>query len=338
MRKHILLIAIGMGMALQGMSQQIPQYSQYTRNAVVFNPGITGIENYTDVNLGFRKQWMNFPDAPQTYYMGAHGRLSKKDVIQGLPPYSLRISKPELYDKLAIDSLNRVPSRHAIGGFFRGDKYGPFKDYTGMFSYAYHLPVSSSLTLSMGASAGVSHSSIDPTELTVINPEDVTYNTFLYRDGSHTYGNLSLGTVLYSDKLMVGYSANQVLQNNALNEITKTGKLNVHHFLNLGYRMDLNDDLELYPSAMVKFMSPAPLMVDAGAKVRFREKIWAGVAYRYKESMIGTLGLSLSDQFNLSYSYDASIWGIGKYNSGSHEINLGMMLFNKNNTAPKFLW
>lgn len=338
MKKYILIITIGLACSIKGYSQQVAQYSQYTRNALVYNPGVTGIEDYTDVNLGFRKQWMNFPDAPQTYFLSAHGKLSKKDVIQGLPPYSLRISKPELYDKLTIDSLARVPSRHALGGMFRGDKYGPFKDYTGMISYAYHLPVSTGLTLSMGASAGVSHSSIDPSDLMVINPEDITYNTFLYQDGSHTYGNLTLGTVLYSDKLMVGYSANQMLQNNALNEITETGKLNVHHFLTAAYRFDVSDDMELYPSGMLKFMSPAPLTFDAGAKVRFKEKVWLGAAYRYKESIIGTLGLTFNEQFLLSYSYDASIWGIGNYNSGSHELNLGILLFNREKASPKFLW
>ena len=57
--------------------QQKPHYTQYILNQYIINPAITGIENYADVKLSHRHQWVGMQDAPVTTYFTIHGALGK---------------------------------------------------------------------------------------------------------------------------------------------------------------------------------------------------------------------------------------------------------------------
>jgi type IX secretion system PorP/SprF family membrane protein len=54
-------------------AQQKPVYTQYVLNNYIINPAISGIENYTDLKLSYRKQWVGIEGAPSTFYMTIHG-------------------------------------------------------------------------------------------------------------------------------------------------------------------------------------------------------------------------------------------------------------------------
>ena len=60
-------------------AQQQPQYTQYLINNYILNPALTGIENYTDVKISHRHQWIGLQDAPVTTYLTLHAPLGKKD-------------------------------------------------------------------------------------------------------------------------------------------------------------------------------------------------------------------------------------------------------------------
>src|SRR5256714_7180411 len=60
-------------------AQQKPHYTQYILNQYILNPALTGIENYTDVKLSHRHQWVGIQDAPVTTYLTIHTPIGKKD-------------------------------------------------------------------------------------------------------------------------------------------------------------------------------------------------------------------------------------------------------------------
>ena len=62
------------------MAQQRAQYSNFALNNYLQNPAITGIEDYTDIKLGFRNQWVGIEGAPRTYYFSAHMPINKKNI------------------------------------------------------------------------------------------------------------------------------------------------------------------------------------------------------------------------------------------------------------------
>ena len=51
MKKYFLITAIGCFITITGFTQAKPYYTQYILNNYILNPGVTGIENYTDVKL-----------------------------------------------------------------------------------------------------------------------------------------------------------------------------------------------------------------------------------------------------------------------------------------------
>ena len=63
---------------MRGLAQQKPHYTQYILNQYIVNPALTGIENYIDVKLSHRHQWVGIQDAPVTSYLSVHGPIGKK--------------------------------------------------------------------------------------------------------------------------------------------------------------------------------------------------------------------------------------------------------------------
>lgn len=44
-------------LSFNGLAQESPRSTQYIFNNYLFNPAISGIDNYTDVKMGYRSQW-----------------------------------------------------------------------------------------------------------------------------------------------------------------------------------------------------------------------------------------------------------------------------------------
>src|SRR5574339_1065151 len=76
------------------LSQQKPHYTQYILNQYVINPAITGIENYVDVKLSHRHQWVGIQDAPVTTYLTIHSAIGKKDFRTSATSYRVPGENP----------------------------------------------------------------------------------------------------------------------------------------------------------------------------------------------------------------------------------------------------
>src|ERR1700759_5276110 len=64
---------------LLSMAQQRPHYTQYILNNYILNPALSGIENYTDVKLSSRDQWVGLKGAPKTMYFSIQAPIGKHD-------------------------------------------------------------------------------------------------------------------------------------------------------------------------------------------------------------------------------------------------------------------
>ncbi|TMI98102.1 MAG: type IX secretion system membrane protein PorP/SprF, partial [Bacteroidetes bacterium] len=77
--KKILTISVFSFMMLFGRAQQKPHYTQYVLNQYILNPAISGIENYTDIKISARDQWVGLTGSPKTSYITIHAPIGKKD-------------------------------------------------------------------------------------------------------------------------------------------------------------------------------------------------------------------------------------------------------------------
>src|SRR5207237_10253936 len=78
MKRNLLIVSSSL-MAAVSLAQQRPHYTQYILNNYILNPALSGIENYTDLKVSGRDQWVGLNGAPRTVYLTIHGPIGKKD-------------------------------------------------------------------------------------------------------------------------------------------------------------------------------------------------------------------------------------------------------------------
>src|SRR5215208_3364329 len=81
-------------LVLTGFAQQRPHYTQYILNNYILNPALTGIENYTDLKISARDQWVGLSGAPRTAYLSVHTAIGKKDLKTSITSYSIPGENP----------------------------------------------------------------------------------------------------------------------------------------------------------------------------------------------------------------------------------------------------
>ena len=104
-----------------------------------------------------------------------------------------------------------------------------------------------------------------------------------------------------------------------------------HFFATGGYKIFLSDDVTLLPSALLKFIDPAPVTFDINMKLSFRDRFWFGGSFRKDDSYAVLAGFNLSSVVNVGYSYDVTTSALRSVSNGSHEIVLGILLNNRYN-------
>lgn len=112
-----------------------------------------------------------------------------------------------------------------------------------------------------------------------------------------------------------------------------------HFFIIAGYVFKLSPALKFRPSALLKAVDGAPLIVDLTANFLIMEKLWLGLAYRHQDSMSGILAYNINEQFRLGYAYDFTTTVLRTQNSsGTHELMLQYdTRFNKEKTlSPRY--
>ncbi len=324
MKKIIYTTAIAL-LGTTAMGQQLAQFSQYMHNPYVLNPAAAGMNDYLDINLSYRQQWAGFDNAPTTYYLSATKALGKRPAKLTYNP-SLRTSDIQIKP---IEQKTPGKLKHALGGYVIGDNYGVFEKISGGLSYALHIPVGNTMYASIGLGAGASNYSIDQNQLTLGDAADNTFTTFIGSGTSQTYFDLNGGVALYSDKLYFGYSGTQVIENEIYfgSEATQAALL-LHHFISAGYKIQAGENLSITPGFVVKYLNPAPVSYDLNMKFEFKDKFWIGAAYRNEDAIVGLLGLKINDLIKIGYSYDYTTSNLGDFNSGGHEVVLGLMIGN----------
>lgn len=292
----VLLIVIISGR--NAFAQQDPLYTQYMDNMLVINPGYAGSGEIGRALLVARNQWVSFEGAPTTRSFSYNTSIENKNVGIGLSVMS--------------------------------DKIGPIKQTGFYFDYSYFLQVSDKFKLGMGLKAGVSFYRANLTDLITIDPDPIfdndIYENFL--------PNVGVGFYLFSDDSYLGLSVPRLIENKITREDVSTEYVNtqkMHLYLVGGHRFDLNEAFQLKPSAMVKWVSNAPISFDINALFGFREQFWLGAMYRFDAAYGIIAQFNPTPKMTIGYSYDITISDLNGFDKGSHEImfSYDIDLFNR---------
>lgn len=287
MRKGIITLFFALSSALS-FAQQDEQMSLYMYNQLYYNPAYAGSRDAVSAIAIARFQWVNFEGAPRSQFFSVHAPLMQRYLGVGLNAVNDRIG-------------NRT--RTAVYANVCGS-----------------IPVNKNGSrIAVGVSGGIDVIGYDFSEVKVNDPTDPYFGK-VYTD---TKPNVGAGLYYYGEKHYIGISSPRLLEMNSNNFDTLITRLNSRHFfLSGGYVFTLNSVLKLKPSTLIKYTPHAPITIDVNATFLMYDCVWAGLMYRFHESMGVNVLVDFKKTFGVGYVYDFPINGLRTFQSGSHEIFL----------------
>ncbi|HYF30592.1 MAG TPA: type IX secretion system membrane protein PorP/SprF [Chitinophagaceae bacterium] len=338
MKRLILGLCLG-GSLLSVQAQQKPHYTQYILNNYIINPALTGIENYTDIKISHRHQWVGLQDAPVTTYFTIHKAIGKQDDRTSATSFRMPGENPR--GKSYWQDYTSASPHHGIGLQVINDRTGPLNRFSTYATYAYHLGISPRTSIAAGFGAGVSNLSLAANKLdfvyTTVDPAVYTSNEI-----NNLRPDFNAGVWVYSADYFLGLAAQQIIPSKidfSNGTLTKQeGKFVPHLFLTAGYRFLINEDFNLMPSTLVKYVS-STLNADVNLKLQYQDLAWVGASYRIEEGFAGMIGLNVSNTFNIGYAYDYTTSKLNAFTKGTHEIMVGFLIGNKyGDWCPRNVW
>lgn len=284
------LVVLIIMLTVTAKAQQAPMYSQYMFNMMNINPAYAGSRGVVTATALYRNQWVGLDGAPKTSSLSVDMPVKEKKIGLGFQVYD---------DRLGIERTT---------GFNA--------------SYAFRIQLTESGTLSLGLQAGVLNYKANYTEARTFQPNDPAFSQNI----NGILPSAAAGIYFNSDKFYVGLSTPALLKtkityDNVANVEGVSGK-DLHLYLATGFVMNLNRDLVLKPSLLVKAVSGAPVEYDLNANLWIQNMIAFGFSYRTGDAYVGMAELQLSKQLRLGYAYDKTFNTLGNYNSGTHELML----------------
>jgi len=286
-----------------GFAQQDAQYTQYMYNTININPAYAGSRGVMSVFGLHRTQWVGLDGAPTTNTF----------------------------------SLN-TPIRNSnlgVGFSLVNDRIGPTSDNTISADISYTIPMNEVYKLSFGVKASGNIFNLDTDKLDPSNPIDPNLQNF----NNEFSPNFGAGVYLHSDKLYLGLSVPNFMQDSKYNdnEVAVFQERMNFYFIG-GYVFDVSQSIKFKPAVLTKMVAGSPLQVDASANFLFFDKFMLGGAYRWDAAVSALAGFQVTDGLFIGYSYDMETTQLRRYNSGSHEVFLRFELFNKVSkmVSPRF--
>lgn len=291
--KNIILIMVLTLGSFTIQAQQEPMYTHYMYNTLVVNPAYAGSRDALTVTALHRSQWVDFKGAPKTQTITLHTPLNNEHIGLGL------------------SVLN--------------DKIGPTNNTSVFMEYAYIMRLTPKSKLALGLSAGVD---IFQANLNTLQLDEQLDPVFQNNINNKVSPNFGFGAYYSRERFYAGVSVPHLLEN-SYSSIKQTngenlvGKQQRHAYLIAGTLIPISDNLAFKPTTLVKVTAAAPVQADITASFIIMKKLLVGAMFRTGDAFGGLIGLDLTDQLHIGYSFDYS-YGLKtfKYNQGSHEIVL----------------
>ena len=302
MRTKILIFAL-MLTCYSGFAQQDAQYTQYMYNTININPAYAGSRGVMSIFGLHRTQWVGLDGAPTTNAFSINTPLNNSNLGLGVSLVS--------------------------------DKIGPTSDNTISADLSYTVPMNEDYKLSFGIKASGNMFNLDTEKLTPAQANDPNLQNF----NNEFSPNFGAGVYLHSDKLYLGLSVPNFLQDSKYNDNdVAVFQERMNFYFIGGYVFDIGSSVKFKPAFLTKLVTGAPLQVDASANFLFFDKLMLGGAYRWDAAVSALAGFQITDGLFIGYSYDMETTQLRRYNSGSHEVFLRFELFNKVSkmVSPRF--
>ncbi|MEO9531184.1 MAG: type IX secretion system membrane protein PorP/SprF [Crocinitomicaceae bacterium] len=310
MKKFLVISAF---ILLVNVSKAQEQYvfNNFMMNDYYYNPAIAGSKDVHYANIGFRKQWVGFNEAPSTLYANFYGSAGNK-------------------------------MKHGYGASIVSDQSGLMQNTGFYLNYAYHIRLNNNWKLGFGIKPGYMQYNVKLYDAQLADAGDAILTGNVLTTSAF---DLNSGLHLYSKKFFFMASMRNILGDvvkfTAFNDGLSryyTGIIGYKWLVNAKKKPETDEegnvikrkkDFELAPTVMFNYVNPVRPQGSVMLKATYDKKYWLGLTYRSEDAVGVALGLTIKNRFNLGYAFDYSLGDIKAYNSGSHEIMLTFQVTSK---------
>ena len=267
MTKRIIVSFFVLLVCIQSNAQQDPLYAQYLNNPMVINPAYAGLNNNFNASVSYRSQWGGFDGKPVTMNVNSHIAL--------------------------------VDNKVGAGFLLVSDQLGSVKNTEFQAAFSYKLELNNNV-LSFGMQTGFINFRNNFGELNLADPNDPAFG----QNENVTKPNLGFGLVLKSERYFLGVSIPRMLSS-TVNTGGQEFDIYDQHFYLLGaYLINLNENIRIKPSVLLKGVAGAPMSVDVNFNVNIDARYTAGVFTRNFNTYGVILQMLLSDKYLIAYNFE----------------------------------
>lgn len=287
--KKIIVLALFLITAYSSvLAQQLPIYSNYVRNTYLVCPAFAGTNDFSPINLTFRKQWTGLnTDGISTQILSGHTRIDD----------------------------------YGVGGMIFNDTYGTTTFRGAKFTYAKQFKLNDDMKFGLGANISVNSFAINQSDYTYFDQGDEALSG---TKESAFSPNVDFGAALLSSNFKIGLSVNQILETKLTfgTNVSENNTLVRHYYFFGAYIIEASDELKIEPSMLVRYTERTTAQVDVNAMACYLDSYFIGLSWRSTRFFSAQAGVVYKN-IVFGYAFDLSAGKLSNLSQATHELMLG---------------
>jgi len=290
-RKLCLFSILCASFAQVNFAQQDPAVTHGMYTKMTYNPGATGSEDGICASLIYRNQWDKVNGAPNTVFFNVEANLNRfvRNLGAGISV---------VHDAIGFNRQNNIH-----------------------LNLSYKIKLPNSDFISVGVGAGIVNVGMNPTWVPPQTPND----NLLPVGFAATGLDLNFGIFYKSQQnFYVGLSSTHLSQSILTSSVSNLMTYNTarHYYLMGGWRKDqLFGDFDLDLNTLLR-TDANKFSFDLSARLFFQNKFYGGLGYRSSDAVLVLLGMEVTPNLTIGYSYDFTTNRFANISWGTHEIML----------------
>lgn len=325
---------IALILASCGASAQENDFTQYYLNLPAINPGFTGMNEYMDIRSGIREGWNDFGIKNSNVYLSAYTALGNAK-RSGRKNNSFRTSNPAIFEE--VQTVKNFRRKMGLGGMVTERTVGPYKSISASLNFAYHTPISNKLSVALGTRTGFMNQRLDFNDYDLEDEvNDSFYNSLKSANqGTQNTVTIDFGALLYSSRFYFGISSNNLVAERLNGEFLFDLNDGMRYRIQTGAFFPVSSELSLSPAVQAIYAEGYDLRWSATMRMRYKDFLIFGGGLE-PDSHISLLFGAATKNLSIGYSYDIYTSSLNNFNANTHEVVLGISVFNKYKLAPRF--
>lgn len=287
--------------AMVGQQQNLQNL--YFFDLIYANAAFTGHHDALSASTIYRKQWVGFDGAPETFQIAVHSPLKNENM--------------------------------GLGFQASHDRIGPRAATTLSLTYAYRIRLSEGNRLSFGVRATAENHHYNWDEINYRDELDAIKNQGSSSIWAPAFDFAVMAT---GERYFAGFEINNLSQSKISDVEISEARQYLHGRFVGGYLFRISPKFALKPNTLIRYAANAPLQFDLNLNALIIERFWLGLGYRFNYGLLAMVQFQITNKLEVGYAYDFATNGLRAQNSGSHEIFLSYRfnLFKANFSSPRY--